>query len=435
MIVVVGGGAAGAAAAFTLRSAGHEVVLLEAADDVGGRTSTVHRGDFQVEAGAIYLLNSYSHCVRLLQEAGHADQLSRWSPTTALWDGSTAHRVRYDFLPTFLTLPLLTWRDKARLLVAMAKAVVRPAPDPFETDSLARFDRGETMEDWSRGAFGDRGFEYVVRPLIEPSFGSWCRQLSVPYLQGILKRAYKARFFVLRDGVGFLARALTADVDVRVGARVERVERAGDGFELTVGDGSTLRASSVVLAVDAPTAAEVAGSVLGPDVSASLRAAPYASMAHVSLRWLEDPWPDRDEEMLLPVGEGPRDALGYIVRSGRSSASVPDGAKSVDVYFSHDFTRVADDETVAKAALAGIREICGPSADPDESEVFRFDRALGICPPGHYAAMAALRRDVPHGIELAGDYLAHLGIETAVVSGERAAQAVLAFEGRRRPAR
>ena len=37
-MVVIGGGPAGCAAAYTLRKAGHEVRLFEAADCVGGRT-------------------------------------------------------------------------------------------------------------------------------------------------------------------------------------------------------------------------------------------------------------------------------------------------------------------------------------------------------------------------------------------------------------
>ncbi len=51
MFAVVGGGAAGSAAAFVLSRAGHDVVLFEASDDLGGRTQTVQRDGFGGRTG------------------------------------------------------------------------------------------------------------------------------------------------------------------------------------------------------------------------------------------------------------------------------------------------------------------------------------------------------------------------------------------------
>jgi oxygen-dependent protoporphyrinogen oxidase len=48
---VIGGGPAGCAAAYTLRKQGCEVVLLEAQDHVGGRTSQVERDGFSLGSG------------------------------------------------------------------------------------------------------------------------------------------------------------------------------------------------------------------------------------------------------------------------------------------------------------------------------------------------------------------------------------------------
>lgn len=86
MFAVVGGGAAGSAAAFVLGQAGHEVVLFEAADVLGGRTRTVQRNGFGVEVGAIYMLNSYAKCIELLDASGDQNLLESWSPLAGLWD-------------------------------------------------------------------------------------------------------------------------------------------------------------------------------------------------------------------------------------------------------------------------------------------------------------------------------------------------------------
>ncbi len=98
IVIVIGGGAAGAAAAFRLRSQGHEVVLLEATEEIGGRTRTLWRDGFGVEFGAIYLLNSYERCLALLEEAGRSDVLAPWSPAAGLWDGEQLHELRYDYI-------------------------------------------------------------------------------------------------------------------------------------------------------------------------------------------------------------------------------------------------------------------------------------------------------------------------------------------------
>ena len=425
MFVVIGSGAAGCAAAFALQRAGREVVLLEAADGIGGRTRTVRRGDFGVEVGAIYMLNSYTHSIGLLESAEAGDVLQPWSPVAGLWDGRALHPLRYDYIPSFFSLPMLSVGDKVRLVFRAVQSILSRAPEPFETDSLARFDSGEDMESWARRRLGDTVFEYFVRPLIEPSFGTDCRDLSVPYLQGIMKRAHRAKFFLPRDGMSEVCAALTKDVKLRCGTEVAAVDTDAGGVVVTTSDGESLLAEGVVVATDAIAAAAVLGPVLGPEATRTLESAPYASMAHVNLRWSRDPWPDNRFEMLLPVGRGPRPILGTIVKTSRTSMLVPAGGRMSDSYFSSKATRELDDDALVNTALQQTGEILGHGFPEPDAEVFKFDRALAVAPPGHYRAMQRLRDAMPPRIGIAGDYLAHLGVETAVVSGERAAARLL----------
>lgn len=420
-MIVIGGGAAGAAAAFRLRSQGHEVVLLEATEEIGGRTRTLWRDGFGVEFGAIYLLNSYERCLALLEEAGRSDVLAPWSPAAGLWDGEQLHELRYDYIPSFFRLGLLSSRDKLRLAVGAARVVLAPAPSPFEPDSLARFDDGEDMETWSRRLLGDQLFECFVRPMIEPSFGVDARDLSTPYLRGIMKRAHRARFYLPVGGMGGFCEALLNGVDVRLGAQAVSVEGTDGAMRVHLADGTHLDTAGVVVATDSRVAADLLSGLLDDDQLSTLRAAPYASMSHAVLRWQEDPWPERLTEMILPVGAGPRALLGTIVKTSRTSRCVPSGARMMNAYFSSEATRTLNDEAILEIALQQVRDVLGDSFPAPETEVIRIDRALASCPPGHYARMSALRSAMPAGIALAGDHLAHLGVETAVVSGERAA--------------
>ncbi|MCF6388700.1 FAD-dependent oxidoreductase [Mycobacterium sp. MBM] len=417
---------AGCAAAATLAHSGRPVTLLEAGDTLGGRTRTVARGGFDVEVGAIYLLNSYDRTIAMLADAGCSDLLTGWSPLAGLWDGKRLHAIRYDYIPSVLASSLLSTGDKVRLAARALQTIVSWAPDPFETDSLAAFDTGEDMESWARRRLGDNLFECFVRPLIEPSFGTDCRDLSIPYLQGLMKRAHRAKFLLPRAGMGSLCAELARGAQVRLGTEATSVSVRPDGSVLVgVADGTSLPAAGVVVATDSATAAGLLGDSVSADARRVLTEAPYASMAHVNLRWGRDPWPDNAFEMLLPVGAGPRDILGTIVKTARTPAPVPAGARMTDSYFSSEATRRLDDDELIVLALRHVGEILGSGYPRPHAEVFRFDRALATCPPGHYARMRALRASMPPPIRLAGDYLAHLGVETAVVSGERAARQLL----------
>lgn len=57
-VLVIGGGA-GAAAARVLKGAGLDVTVLEAAEQAGGRTTTVREEGFSVDSGAIFVMGAY----------------------------------------------------------------------------------------------------------------------------------------------------------------------------------------------------------------------------------------------------------------------------------------------------------------------------------------------------------------------------------------
>lgn len=429
-VVVIGAGVAGSTAAYVLRREGLQVVVLESEDSAGGRARTVKRKGFRIDSGAVYLLNLYDRTIALLGECGTVP-LRAWSPPAGLRDDSSTYPVRYDFLPSFLALKSLRPADKFRLAFKGLKVILGAAPEPYETDSLAAFDRGETMEAWSRRELGDRVHEFLVRPWIEPAFGVGVERLSVPFLTGILKRAYRARFRVPVDGMGAIADGFLRDADLRLNTPASRVARNDDGTLVVETPSGPLSAAGVVVATPGFVAADLLDGELDAETVKLMRSAPYAAMAHVVLAYADDPWPSYPTDMVLPVGPGDHPVVGIILHGRKSPEAVPAGGQLVDLYFNDSATRRMTDEELIDHANTTVAEFLGSAPDPTVAEVFRYDQALAFAPPGHYERMQQVRRAMPPDITVAGDYLAHLGIETAVVTGERAALDLLAALRRR----
>jgi oxygen-dependent protoporphyrinogen oxidase len=138
-VIVLGAGLAGLVAAHRLAQRGVAVVVLEAADSVGGRMTTETTDGFVIDRGAQFLSTAYAHLPALVSELGLQ---TLWRPTGAraaiVRDGEP-RRVHYRNPLSFATGGLLRPRE----LIDLGR----------HFESLRRLVRGRSLADY--GAWAD----------------------------------------------------------------------------------------------------------------------------------------------------------------------------------------------------------------------------------------------------------------------------------------
>lgn len=422
---IVGGGPAGCAAAYTLRKQGHEVVLFEAQDHVGGRTSQVLKDGFSLGSGALFLMGRiYPRTNAVLKELGRYDELVKWDAVTEVIDADgKRYQAKFDQVMSFLAMPVLSWKDKLRIAAGVARQLVTPGPKLcFDGAELARFDGGESLETWSRRVLGERGTNYITVPYMGFLYAVPMSWLSPALFHAVVKQFYNLSLSVPPKGAGQVCDWLvegTPGLDLRLSAPVERIDRAGSGYTVTAA-GEVHEVDAVIVAPEPGVAADLLADLVPAESTKKLRECLYSDYAHVQVCYKRNPWPEHRASVALPANME-RDWGACVLLSKRQPTGVPAGGEAVGVYFYTPPLEHMTDDDIVKSALDAVHEVYGPAPEPDFVELFHYRRGLSIADPGHYGTLDSLHAEMPDGIYLAGDYFAHAGIEAAIFSGELAA--------------
>jgi len=416
--IIVGAGLAGLACGRELVRAGRRVVVLEAADRVGGRVATDDVDGFRIDRGFQVYNDAYPEGRRQLDLA--ALRLGRFEPGALVAEGS---RLRPVADP---------WRQPAAALAAVFSGTVGLA-DGLRTawlrhDAIADLRAGRLDPD-APAALGERT---TAEELAARGFSAaFVRRFFVPFFGGVfLERSLEtaAPVFLFDFAMFALGRAclpaggmaaipaqlaagLPAEA-VRLGVPVRAV---GPGqVELTSGE--RLTGSEVIVATDrAAAAALLPEPFRGPWLDRRDKATRLVAFA-------ADRSPLATPTLVVSAAEkGPIDNL--TVPSDVAAGYAPPGAALVAVSVREDFPAEGDQlaaEIQGQAAgwfgpqVRGWRQLATvrvPRALPDESPAAR--RLRPVSP-----------RLAP-GLVLCGDHVASASINGSLVSGRQAAAAVL----------
>lgn len=455
-VAVVGAGIAGLAAAQHLRERrpGLDVVVLDAADRVGGKLLRGEVAGVQVDLGAESLLARRPEAVDLVQAAGLGHDLVHPQATTAaIWSRGDLHPMPPSVfgIPTdvaaAIASQILSRRGVLRLRASLLDRRRLREPDAADVSV------GELV---SR-AVGTEVLDRLVEPLLGGVYAGHARELSLhaaaPQIAALAEErgplvAAAARrrgpdasagpvFAGVVGGVARLAEELAGALpDVRLQTTVRGISPLPDGYQLELGSAaapSRLAVGAVLLATPAaPTARLLAD--LAPHAAIELREVEHASMAVVSLAVPRDGFarPPAGSGFLVPPVDG-RTVKAATWSSAKwawiGAAAGPDTVLLRASLGRHHEESVLqrDDSELVDLAVGDLRAAVGLRGPLVDAVVTRWGGALPQYAVGHADRVRRVRAAVAEveALEVCGAAYEGLGIAACVAGAQQAAERLL----------
>jgi protoporphyrinogen oxidase len=172
-IGVIGGGVGGMAAAYDFAKAGHEVIIYEAADHVGGLAAgfSIPRWNWSVEHYYHHWFASDRHILGLIDELGLRQKVLFLRPITVVYHEGEFYPL--DSPLAVLQFPGLSPINRVRMGVVVAYLKYVARWHPLEKVTAHR---------WMRRAVGERAYEILWEPLLVGKFGPHYKEVNMAWM-------------------------------------------------------------------------------------------------------------------------------------------------------------------------------------------------------------------------------------------------------------
>jgi phytoene dehydrogenase-like protein len=398
--VVVGAGLAGLAAARRLAAAGAEVVVVEAAGAVGGRVATDVIDGFLIDRGFQVYNTAYPESARVLDH--DRLDLRRFTPGALVRVGDRLHRVadprrRPLAAPGTVLAPIGSPADKIRLALLAGRDALLPAGRLTAAADTSTYDALR-----ARG-LSDTMIDRFLRPFLAGVFLEDELTTSSRFFDLVWRTFARGSVCVPAGGMRRIPEQLAAGLPagtVHLGVEVHAI-RPGE----VVTDRGPIRAAAIVVATDPGTAAALLPGLTAPRMNT------VTTVYHAA------PEPPVAEPTLVLDGERSSPVVNTVVLTEAAPTYSPDERALVS-------SSVLGLDPPGDATLRKeLERLYGVSTSAWETiATVRVPGALPAAPPP-----LRLRQpvDLGDGLFVAGDHRDTPSIQGAMVSGRRAATAVL----------
>lgn len=413
-IIIIGAGLAGLACATYLARHQRSFLLLEASDRVGGLVRTDVEEGFLLDRGFQVFLTSYPEAKALLDYKALKLSAFRNGALVRVQDGfysiADPWRAPLEAIKSLIT-PLATLADKYKL----ARMRTRILTEPLE-QILSPFEEMTTADYLAKEGFSDLFFHRFLCPFLGGVFLDPKLQTSSRVFEFVFRMFATGEAALPAGGMEAIPRQLAEKLppgSVQTQSPVQSIQPLPNGqVSLTLASGQTLTAKAVVVAVSAPGAARLLPELVVPQYQG------------VSCLYFAAEIPPEKEPVLILNGEG----TGLINNVSVLSQVAPTYAPAGQALVSVSVLQCPEDpECLLSPVRQQLVEWFGEAVHQWRhlrTDVIR--EAVPFIPPGE--AGRSLTQSVRHapGVYLCGAYLEVPSINGALVSGRRAAEAVLA---------
>ena len=438
--VVVGAGIGGLAAAWDLRD--RDLLVLEAADRVGGRVRSEPRGAYWLNLGAHVFSGPGSATWRLAEEVGVELARVPGELVAVELNGRIVAGGRPELLPFRLPLAMRERLALMRAGMRLKRAVAgyeraarrRPGETPAELRArVLAYGDDRTFADWLGPVPGDAAALFratVTRSTAEPD------EISFGHGAGYFSLVWNAETGLSHNvvgGPGRLIDGLAAGLPDGVTTQAEVLEVSSQDDRMHVRyrrDGSVheVLARHVVVATKAFQAARIVTD-LPAETRQALEGIPYGPTVVMAIMTGETgavPW---DGLYALATPKRSFSMLFNVVNVMRPRSEIREHGGSLMVYRSGHAALELFEQSDSEIERSFLEDLYGiyPEARGlvRETMLLRLPRMLPYVAPGRAALQPALERPLGQ-IHLVGDYLGGVYTETAIASGQAAAATILA---------
>ncbi len=409
--IIVGAGLAGLTCAKVLSERGAEVAVFEASDGVGGRVRTDERDGFLLDRGFQVYFTSYPVSKRHLDHG--ALDFRVFDPGAIVQRGrersvlSDPVRDPKALVPTLLS-SAATFGDKLRTLEVVAKT--------FPGATSAGEENGEadttTLEYLRAAGLSERYIDSFFRPFYGGVLLDRELTTSARVLRFTLRMLATGRTVVPARGMGEIPKQLASRLPegaVRLDSPVDELLRDRERVTGVRAGGEEHEADAVVVATDAPTAGRLTG-----------EAVPEGRVGEVCL-YYETSGLGSGKKILLNAGDG------AFVNNAVEISNVSEEYAPLGRHLLYAVALTGFDLPDDALYRRGIEDLGRwyPGADFRPLGLRRIPYGQFAQPPGIHETLPENRTATP-GLVLAGEYTEDSSINGSMLSGERAAGAVVA---------